>query len=522
MHPNILVFVTDQHRADWLSCMGNKQLRTPNIDSIAHHGVVFDRAYCNTPLCMPSRATMWTGLPASGHGVRTNGIDLDDKYETLPEILNNSGYKTISVGKLHLKSWHMSPKKTHNITDYDPVLFPECETVWNNRLVTKLPDHYFGLEKSHFLGGHGGYCFGEYLQWLEDNHPDAYAKLVNRESEKTSLRPWDNYYSTVPNELYYNEWIKSLTINEIDACEDDRPFFMWCSFPDPHFPFGPPKPYNQMFSPDQMPDPILWDDPRDDMNEFYHQEFYDKTGTLSVDGGPTSLEKNQIKETMSLAWGLVKSVDDSIGQIMDHLKNTGKLDNTIIVFMADHGELMGDHHLFCKGPFHYEGLIRVPFIISYPGIIKEGIRSDALVSILDFMPTMLDLAGVDYPDNRVKDWEGPFEGRLIYQNKSRLPGFSLGPILKGEQQSVQESILIEDDDDIRSVNLRTIVTKKYKLTVYSDKDFGELFNLADDPEEQTNLWHHQEYDTIKHELIRKLIDEMIRIQVRIKRRISIA
>lgn len=165
LKPNFLIFVTDQHRADWLSCMGNDILQTPHIDKIAHRGVLFENTYCNTPLCMPSRATMWTGLPSSVHSARTNGVDLDNKYPVLPQILQDNGYKTISVGKIHLKAWHMSKERGNkNITEYDPALLPECETVWNENKCNKLPDNYFGLEVTHFLGGHGSYCFGEYVQ----------------------------------------------------------------------------------------------------------------------------------------------------------------------------------------------------------------------------------------------------------------------------------------------------------------------------------------------------------------------
>ena len=122
---------------------------------------------------MPSRATMWTGLPSSVHSARTNGVDLDNKYPVLPQILQDNGYKTISVGKIHLKAWHMSKERGNkNITEYDPALLPECETVWNENKCNKLPDNYFGLEVTHFLGGHGSYCFGEYVQWLQSVRPD--------------------------------------------------------------------------------------------------------------------------------------------------------------------------------------------------------------------------------------------------------------------------------------------------------------------------------------------------------------
>jgi len=513
--PNVLVFVTDQHRADWLSCMGNQQLQTPNIDAIAARGTTFTRAYCNTPLCMPSRATMWNGLHASAHGLRTNGIDMDDIYPTLPQILHDNGYKTISVGKIHLRPWHLTPEKSPNIEEYDPDVLPECETVWNRKLRRKLPDNYFGLDVTHFLGGHGGYCFGEYLNWLEEKHPDAYQKLIYRETSKPSLRPYENYYSTVPHEVYYNQWISDLTIEEMKSC-DDQPFFMWCSFPDPHFPFGPPAPYNEMFSPEDISGPIAWDDDRVKMNELYHMEYYTQKGIDSAGGGPTNLTFEQIQETKALAWGLVKSVDDSIGQVMAHLKKSGKLENTIVVFLADHGELMGDHGLFCKGPFHYEGLLKIPMIISVPQSRKKGVQSDALVSIVDFMPTILDLTGAAYPDSPLKEWQGVKPEDEMYKGVSRLPGKSLSSILSGEQNTIQDSILIENDDDIRGVFLRTLVTRQYKITVYSERDYGELFDLKNDPEECNNLWYDPESQVLKAELIIKLLDKIILSEPRLK------
>ena len=520
MKRNIVVFVTDQHRADWLSCMGNRHLHTPHIDAIARRGTTFTRAYCNTPLCMPSRATMWNGLPASAHGLRTNGIDPDDCFPTLPGILRDNGYKTISVGKIHLRPWHLTPERSPNVQSYDPEQLPECETVWEHGACTKLPDGYFGLDVTHFLGGHGGYCFGEYVNWLKEKHPEAHHCLVERESSRPSTRPWDNYYSTVPNELYYNQWIQDLSIREIDRC-GENPFFLWCSFPDPHFPFGPPEPYCDRYRQEQIPEPIAWDDDRGAMNEFYHLDYYRQRGIKSLDGGPTELTLAQIQETKALAWGLVNSVDDSIGAVMRHLEDSGKLDNTIVVFLSDHGELMGDHGLYCKGPFHYEGLLRVPFIVSLPGQSTPQ-KSEALVSLLDFMPTLLDLAGAEYPEPPVADWQGEDDGVEIYAGVQRLPGKSLRPLLEGTDTTVQDCILIENDDDVRGVNLRTLVTARYKITVYGGRTYGDLFDLAADPEERRNLWDDAQSQSLKASLMEKLLHEMIVKQPRLKHRYGVA
>lgn len=522
MKPNFLVFVTDQHRADWLSCMGNSILHTPNIDRIAEEGVLFEQAYCNTPLCMPSRATMWTGLPSSVHSARTNGVDLDDKYPVLPKILHDNGYRTVSVGKIHLKAWHMSPERgNRNITEYDPAILPECETVWNEGKCTKLPEGMWGLDSVHFLGGHGNYCFGEYMQWIQREYPKVYQELREKKSAKETTGKADNYYSTVPLELHYNEWIANHTIEELKKMPEEQPFFMWCSFPDPHFPFGPPAPYYDRYRPEEMPDPIAWEDDRAKMNELYHAEYYEERGEESIDGGPCAYTLEQIKETKALAWGMVQHVDDCVGRVMQYLEQSGKKENTVVIFLADHGELMGDHGMYCKGPFHYEGLLHVPMAMSWPGHFAESKKTKALVSILDFMPTILELAGIEYPCGPVKPWEEPFEGKELY-TESPLPGKSLVPLLEGRKEELQESILVEDDDDIRKVNIRTLITKDYKITVYSDRTYGELFDRKNDPEERNNLWDDEQMKEVKQEMIWKLMQKMLANQDRTTRRIGIA
>ena len=518
MKPNILVFVTDQQRADWLSCMGNSQLHTPNIDAIAARGTVFKRAYCNNPVCMPSRATLWTGLTPRGHGVRCNGIDLADDIPTLPQILRGNGYKTISVGKIHLKCWQVGEDKLPGVRP-DPARFPEGEQIWREHRATRLPDGYMGLERTHFIGFHGADVYGEYLDELAARHPAACAAFTGRHSLKPSLRPMDNVYSSILPELYYNNWIADKSIEELDACGDGRPFFMWCSFPDPHFPFCPPQPYASMFDPRDMPPPIDGNADHAAQNELCRPEYYRANGRTPFDGGPTSLTPEQLAETKALAWGMVKSIDDSVGRVMAHLEKRGRLEDTIVVFLSDHGELMGDHGLYCKGPYHYEGLIRVPLIIAAPGMPRAQ-ESDALVSLLDFMPTMLSLAGIEYPQGDVPDWRGPFAGQDIYQDVPRLPGCDLTPVLTGEKRAVQDSVLVEDDEDIRQVMVRTLVTERYKLNVYAGKGYGELFDLARDPMETENLWDAPAAAAKKAELMEQLAAKIILTETRTKRRVT--
>lgn len=522
MRPNFLIFVTDQQRADWLSCMGNPHLKTPNIDKIASRGVVFERAYCNTPLCMPSRYTMWTGLHSSSHGMRTNGVCGRGKRPVLPEILSDAGYRTISVGKIHLSPWNVAPELTPNISDFSAKEYPESVYAWREKLCDKLPENYFGLQRTHFIGGHGCDCYGEYLNELAQKSPQDAEKLKKKDSARQSLRQDQCYYSTVPCEHYYNRWMEEKVMEELDQCDEETPFFMWCSFPDPHFPFGPPKPYQSMYDAAQIDGPLEWEDKRAGMNAFFHSEYYQSRGIASIDGGPTELSLEQIMETKALAYGMVKGIDDSIGRIMAYLEQSGKAENTVVMFLSDHGELMGDHGMYCKGPFHYEGLLKVPFIISCPGQFRKGVRTKALVCMLDFLPTILELAKVEYPFGKAKDWEGFFAHQPIYQGVRRLPGHSLVPILKGTKDGERQWVLVENDDDIRNLYVRTLITDRYKLTIYEGRDWGDLFDLEKDPTELHNCWNETEYQEVKNELMFQMAQALVQEQDRTNRRVSVS
>jgi arylsulfatase len=481
---------------------------------------------------MSSRATMFTGLPSSEHGVRTNGCLLDDTYPTLPQILKDNGYTTMSTGKLHLSTWELGALHAPGFdVDSIPVgKYPELELHWKDGRYDHIPDGYFGLDNIDFIGGHGWFVHGDYTNWLRDNHPEEYEKFVSRQTLKPTLNYDDprygNVYATIKNECYYNEWIKDRTIEKIDKLRGDKPFFAWVSFPDPHWPYGPPAPYNEMYDPNKIEKPLAWDDDKATMPDFFHKEYYEERGIFSLDGQDTTLTLDQIMEAKALSYGMTTSIDDCIGQVVDHLKEIGEYENTIFVFMSDHGEAMGDHHMFNKGPFHYESVIRIPFIVSYPKKQKEkGMVSEAMVQTMDFMPTVLDLAGVEYPCPELPDWQGFFPEKFhLYDSctLSRLPGNSLAPIMAGEKEEIQDYVLVEDDDDVRGIMVRTLVCKDYKLIVFMDREDGVLFDYSKDPNELNNVWSDPEYAEVKAMMMERMTQALLRNLERQNRRISCA
>ena len=160
MKPNVLIFCVDEMRADHLSPMGNGIVRTPNLERIAARGTTFTRGYCNNPICMPARSSMFTGMLPRDHGVRVNGQSLRREIPTLPGALATAGYRTHSAGKLHLTPW--VPKTEKHLPDH-----PESMAAWNDGAVKKIPVPYFGFQTVDFVGGHTAFIYGEYIEWFD-------------------------------------------------------------------------------------------------------------------------------------------------------------------------------------------------------------------------------------------------------------------------------------------------------------------------------------------------------------------
>ena len=242
--PNILIFCTDQQRADHLGCAGQELLKTPNIDALAEEGVRFDSAYCSSPACMPARATMFTGLTQRGNNMRQHGLELPEEIPTLPGVLAAAGYCTHSVGKLHLKPWAPPFPGVDLDAIETPRSNPERRMHWPRFDLRKAPDDYYGFQTQDMVIGHGNYATvgGDYAVWLKEIAPGA-SEQYRSGVGSLELDP----------DLHYNKWIADRSIDFLKQQTDERPFFLWCSFPDPHTPFAALADYADLYRAEDMP-----------------------------------------------------------------------------------------------------------------------------------------------------------------------------------------------------------------------------------------------------------------------------
>jgi arylsulfatase A-like enzyme len=209
----------------------------------------------------------------------------------------------------------------------------------------------------------------------------------------------------------------------------------------------------------------------------------------------------EIREIIATTYGMVSYLDHEVGRVMDALEEQGLRENTIVVFLSDHGAMMGDHWMLRKGPFQFEGLLRVPMIWSWPDQFAEGKRVETVCSHEDFLPTMLDLCNVTSPHAA---YEPSYR-----EDPSSWAGRSLVPLLTDRVNEMDRSVVVENDEDYLGLRIRTLITDQHKLTVYSDEDYGELFDLDADPEELHNRWNDTEYADAKNRLYRELANELV-------------
>lgn len=486
--PNIVFICTDQQRFDSLGCSGNPVARTPNIDLIASQGVRFTNHTTPCPICSPSRASIFTGLYPRNHGLITNGMALDQHISTLPEQLSGYEYRTHGVGKHHLQPI-LAPAEH---------AMPESAAFWKSASGKFWNGPYYGLKNVEFVIGEADQAVnsgGHYASWLKQNHPEAIAMLTPEASLEKQPPDLDEVWkNAIPAELHYNTWITQRAIDFIDAVDD--PFFLFVSYPDPHHPFAPPRPYCDMFSPLDVPLPQIVPGELELMPTYYESIFNPgTTGFMkSYWGSSDDAEQGFLMQTKDLreeslrlaiahTYGMVTMIDDGVGRIMEALRQRELEDDTIIVFTSDHGELLGDHGLLHKGPPPYRQLREVPLIFKGPGIPSGQVNS-SLTSHIDLMPTLLDFIGIDTAN-------------------SRFDGQSLKPLLSGQRDFLREIIFSEYHPRSQAIQLynQTVQSIKWRFTVYPENhEWGELFDLEQDPFEHTNLFSEPEYTTIIQEL----------------------
>lgn len=487
--PNVLVFVTDQQRADHLGCYGNPDVKTPNVDRLAREGVTFTESYVANPVCMPNRATMFTGRWPSAHGVRENGIALRPEAVTLPGVLARSGYRTASFGKIHLAPFGVAKEKAW--AEYERY---ESREWWDGG--GGLPSPFYGLEHVYMVGGHGHYAFGHYRRDLDRDHPGAYAMLQKDRALVPPTGARESWKASIPEALHYNTAIADRTIDWLrsNAGAGRPPFFVWCSFPDPHHPYSPPAPWCDVYDPMRIRfSPARREGELDSLPPYVREcrEGRRKCGGLG--GDLRSTTDAHYREIVAHTYGMISMVDASVGRIVRALEELSLLDDTVVVFLSDHGDLMGDHWLINKGPFLFRGLVRVPTIWRLParltGRRERGTGTDAFMSAADLMPTVLDLCGVAAPEG--------------------VQGVSCRAVLEGASEGTRDCVYVECDESYLGDRLRQLRTREWALTVFQRERHGFLYDLARDPDELVNLWEDRAHASVRCELSARLMREAV-------------
>lgn len=489
---NVLLILTDQHRADHMSCAGNPVVKTPNLDRLAQEGVRFTNAYCANPMCMPNRSSIFTGVYPNVHGVRSNGINLPENIETFVEAMRKRGYITYNVGKMHLQ--FMIPPYKRKDTSAELVnywLNPETA----QEAKDSFPKPYYGFDECDVVLGHGDLCAGDYLNWLEERKPGAIKwmrKRLNLDFFHKSC-----YETELPVELYPTAYCQEKSIQFLEKHADgefgDKPFFLCCSFPDPHHPVCPPGKYKEMYKAEDISLPDTFNDSNIEDHKFLGPLVKNPVFRGALLRQSTEEEVIEFKR---LTYGSVSLIDHSIGNILAALEKLGYADNTIVVYTSDHGDLMGDHGMIYKGPSPFDGVIRVPLIIKAPGISKLGSETEALASSVDLASTILNLASIR------KRYHPP-----------HMQGVDLTPVLKNPNVKVRDCCLVEEDEELGPLNirLRHLITEDHKITIYAgNEEAGDIYDRRNDPNEMNNLWNQDQ--EIKERLSKKLLYEMLKTQ----------
>lgn len=463
--PNILWICTDQQRWDTLGCYGNRAVRTPHLDKLAKGGTLFESAYSQSPVCTPSRASMLTGRYPRTTNCRQNGQSISSAETLVTRILADAGYTCGLAGKLHISACHPSaaPIKEHRIND------GYAEFHWSHHPDPDWPTN-------------------EYIEWLRRRDVQFERKTYCGSPYVECGMPADQHQTT---------WCTQKAIDFIETnAAFQRPWLFSLNFFDPHHPFDPPEEYLRRYL-DKLDDIPL---PNYVEGELTNKPLFQLNDHISAYGGNAGypFDKMTARDHRLLRaayWAMCDLIDDQIGRLLNALQHSGQLERTMVIFMSDHGEMLGDHGIYLKGPYFYEPAIHIPLIISWPGRITGGRRIESLVELVDLAPTLLEAAHLSVPP--------------------AMQGRSLWPILSNshQQDTHRNDVYCEYYNAMpwhsNPKAYGTMVrTKRYKLALMHGQSSGELYDLEIDPSETCNLWNDPRSSSIKSQLLQLLCDRM--------------
>ena len=434
MKPNILFISCDQQRWDCLGFNERYPVKTPNIDRLAEEGISFDHSFTPLPTCCPARQALLCGKRPERYGALWN-FDQGTPVGSVPadafswaRSLSECGYRTGYVGK-----WHVSP----TLTPLD-----------------------FGYE-----------------DYVSEGELQSYQRKMN-----PSLSFKKGFFGEVSPYPYEDSPTHRNAAHVIELVDkyEGEPWHIKMDFAEPHLPCRPSEPFASMYS--EVPKWRAFDDTLEGKPFIQRQMRYNwNTADMSWE---------ELGETARLYYGYISQVDDAVGRVLDHLEKKGILDNTVVIYTADHGDMCGERRMMDKHYVMYDEVVRVPLVIRYPELIEKGKRSRAFVTnMLDLVPTILSLAGAPIPDD--------------------LDGISLMPYLKGETaESIRKYAMVTyNGQQFGLYTQRMIRNEKYKY-VWNPTDMDELYDLESDPAELKNLAMREEYAEILKTLRADLLAEL--------------
>lgn len=487
--PNILFITSDQQRGDCYGFAG-RNVKTPHLDELREEGVWFNNCITPNAVCQPARASILTGKLPLTHGAIDNGVNLPPEQgeQGFAGQLGLAGYRTAFIGKAHFST----------VYTFSEQAGPEC---WIHS-AQYGPDWY---------GPYMGFKYVELTtlgHWTNLNppmyppHGQHYERWVHERSGGEAWETWkketrpgsgaaQTWSSALPVALHNSSWVGDRTVEYLRNHNDNNPFCLWVSFPDPHHPFDCPEPWSLLHHPDEVDLPVEGTKDLDNRPWWYRASLEREPslthGVMKTFRKTMSRVEDQseaqLREMMANYYGMISLIDHNVGRILDALEELGLAENTIVVYSSDHGDLLGDHGLYLKGPTLFEGLLRVGAIIRGPGIPSGTVVKDP-VSTLDLAATFCDYGGTSLP--------------------TEAQSLSLRGLAEGRSQSGREVAYSEWNVNTSRcgvpLELRTGHTGRAKLTLELRSGEGELYNLEEDPHEMFNLFEDPGAASMRREL----------------------